>query len=164
MKARVAAGTHQGWQSRKMRSYAEKFFETVLVENKIKFDVEFKIKKADLGLNCSMNYFLDFYLPEYNLDLEIDGKQHEYAERKIKDEIRDKALSDNGMRVYRIKWKNPINEVNKKYINLEIKRFIDYLKNSGVFQADGNTGRPRTSDFAGSNPVTPTKENYYMGV
>ena len=86
-KERVANGTHIGWQSRKIRSYAELFFERVLINNNIKFNYEYKINKRELGLKDSSNYFLDFYLQDFNIDLEIDGKQHEYPERKIKDEI-----------------------------------------------------------------------------
>lgn len=128
-KERVENGTHIGWQSRKIRSYAELFFENVLINNKIKFNTEFKINKKDLGLNESTNYFLDFYLPDYNIDLEIDGKQHEYKERKEKDILRDKILTENNYEVYRIKWKNPINDINKKYIKNEIKKLLNKLKN-----------------------------------
>lgn len=126
---RVRLGLHKGWQNRKIRSYPELFFENVLIENNIKFESEFKIKKSKLGLKCAMNYFLDFYLPEYNIDLEIDGKQHEIKERKIKDKIRDDALVKFGIYVYRIKWKNPINEVNNQYIKNEINQLILFLKN-----------------------------------
>jgi very-short-patch-repair endonuclease len=123
----VKNGTHQGWQSRKFRSYAEKFFETVLINNNIKFETEFKIKKKDLGLDNNANYFLDFYLPDFKIDLEIDGKQHDYPERKELDRIRDEALIKNGFNVYRIKWKNPINEINKKYIKNEIDKLLKAL-------------------------------------
>lgn len=127
-KERVANGTHIGWQSRKIRSYAEKFFEKVLINNNIKFDIEYKINKRDLGLTESSNYFLDFYLTDYNIDLEIDGKQHEYPERKIRDEIRDELLNKNGYTVYRIKWKNPNNDENKKYIESEINKLLLTIK------------------------------------
>jgi len=126
-KERVANGTHVGWQSRKVRSYAELFFEKVLINNNIKFDIEYKINKRDLGLTESSNYFLDFYLTDYNIDLEIDGKQHEYEERKKSDKIRDEALTKYGILVYRIKWKNPYK--NKEYIKNEINKFLLYLNN-----------------------------------
>ena len=127
MKTRVENGTHVGWQSRKVRSYAEKFFETVLVNNEIKFDTEYKIKKRDLGFEDSSNYFLDFYLTDFNVDLEIDGKQHEYPDRKESDKIRDEALNKFGIKVYRIKWKNPNNESNKEYIKNEIEKFLKFI-------------------------------------
>lgn len=130
VKEKVKNGTHIGWQSRKIRSYAEKFFETVLINNGIKYDSEYKISKKELGLNEIANYFLDFYLIDYNIDLEIDGKQHEYTERKIKDKIRDEALIKNGYNVYRIKWKNPNNEENKNYIKNEIDKLLSYIKTS----------------------------------
>ena len=40
-----------------------------------------------------------------NIALEIDGKQHEYADRKESDKKKDKYLIDNGWKVSRIKWK-----------------------------------------------------------
>lgn len=128
----VKNGTHVGWQSRKVRSYAEKFFETFLINNNLKFDIEHKIKKTDLGFEDASNYFLDFYLTDFNLDLEIDGKQHEYPERKESDRIRDEALNKFGIKVYRIKWKNPNNELNKEYIKNEINKFLKYI---GVWES-----------------------------
>jgi very-short-patch-repair endonuclease len=144
----IANGTHQGWQSRKVRSYAELFFEDVLRNNNL-FDrcsVEHKIKKSDLGLNCSMNYFMDFYFPELKLDLEIDGKQHEYKERKESDRVRDEALSKNGITVYRIKWKNPNTEENKEYIKNEIEKFLNYYNGALVYR------KARTSMEISRNP------------
>lgn len=126
VQTRIKNGTHKGWQSRKIRSYAEKFFETVLINNNIIFHTEFKINKRDLGFENSSNYFLDFYLPDYNIDLEIDGKQHEQSDRKKSDEIRDKAITKYGLKVYRIKWKNP--HKNKEYITNEINNLLLFLK------------------------------------
>lgn len=126
-KERVKNGTHQGWQSRKVRSYAEIFFEKVLNNNNInKYSVEHKIKKSDLGFKDVSNYFLDFYFPDLKLDLEIDGKQHNYPERKISDKNRDESLNQYGIEVYRIKWKNPNTEINKKYIKNEIDKFLEF--------------------------------------
>lgn len=121
----VKNGTHIGWQSRKVRSYAELFFEKVLNNNNIKYNAEFKINKKDLGFNNSSCYFLDFYLYDYNVNLEIDGKQHEYLERKESDKIRDEAIIKYGISVYRIKWKNPFK--NEEYIKNEINKFLLFL-------------------------------------
>lgn len=135
IKKRIKEGTHRGWQVRKNRSYAEKFFEQVLIDNNIKFDAEYKIKKTKLGFNDSYNYFLDFYFQELKLDLEIDGKQHEYTERKLSDSVRDMALTKYGITVYRIKWKNPNNDRNKEYIKNEIKKFLEFYKNFPLAEA-----------------------------
>ena len=134
-KQRVENGTHVGWQSRKIRSYAEIFFETVLINNNLKFDIEFKIKKTDLGFVDNSNYFLDFYFPNLKIDLEIDGKQHEYPERKESDKIRDFALNKIGIKVYRIKWKNPNTDENKEYIKNEIEQFLKFVDVAELVQA-----------------------------
>lgn len=122
----VSEGRHVGWQTRNKRSYAELFFENVLINNNINFSVEFKINKRNLGFNNASNYFLDFYLHDYNIDLEIDGKQHEQPERKKNDNIRDEALTKYGITVYRIKWKNP--KYNENYIKNEINKFLEFLE------------------------------------
>ena len=127
-KERVANGTHSGWQTRNVRSYAEKFFETVLNNNKLTYSIEKVIKKKDLGINSDANYFLDFYFEDIKLDLEIDGKQHEYEDRIIADNERDNLLSKIGIQVYRIKWKNPNTEKNKEYMKEQINNFLLFYK------------------------------------
>lgn len=86
-----------------------------------------------------MNYFLDFYIPEHRIDLEIDGKQHEYADRKDSDDMRDQALKNIGINVYRIKWKNPNTDENKAYIKKEIDNFLLYLQTFGIRDVTMNT-------------------------
>ena len=73
------------------------------------------------------NYFLDFYFPEFNLDLEIDGKQHEYPERKESDKLRDTALTSNGYKVYRVKWKSLNTKEGKIFIKEEIEKFLKFM-------------------------------------
>lgn len=68
---KVKNGTHQGWKTRNIKSYAEIFFEKVLNNEKITYEREKSVGK----------YFLDFVIDDW-LDLEIDGKQHKYKERK----------------------------------------------------------------------------------
>ncbi len=127
VKEKVRNGTHKGWTSRNIISYPEKFFIEVLKNNKLEYKQNFVISKRDLGLNDISNYFLDFYFEDKKIDLEIDGKQHSYKDRKEKDIVRDKLLEDVGIKVYRIKWKNPINEVNKEYLEKEIQKFLNYI-------------------------------------
>ncbi len=127
-KERVANGTHSGWQTRNIRSYAEKFFDTVMSNNKLKPKIEYVIKKRDLGINSDANYFLDFYFEDIKLDLEIDGKQHNYEDRIIADKERDNLLSKLGIFIYRIKWKNPNTEKNKEYMKEQINNFLLFYK------------------------------------
>jgi len=104
---RVMNGNHTGWVSRNIESYPEKFWKEVLENNNIKYEFNFPVSKKTLGLNDSSHYFLDFKIGE-NIDLEIDGKQHKYADRHLKDLERDEVLIKNGWKVYRIEW----NEIN----------------------------------------------------
>ena len=116
MKERVSKGIHKGWQSRNILSYPEEFFINVLKNN-------------NLYESCDTNhpfggYFLDFYFSDLKLDLEIDGKQHQY--RQEHDRIRDKFLTEQGIKVYRIPWKSINNESGKEYIKNEISNFLDF--------------------------------------
>ena len=115
-------GTHKGWQSRKVTSYAEKFWIDVLENNNIEYEREFLI-------TCnSTHYFLDFKLERNDklIDLEIDGKQHMYSDRAELDIIRDENLSSLGYIVYRIPW-NEINTDSGKYeMQQKIDKFLEF--------------------------------------
>ena len=121
---RVELGTHKGWISRNITSYPEKFFENVLKNlNLTNYEREYVVKHSN-----SKNYFLDFYFPELQIDLEIDGSQHNKEEVKNKDKERDTFLSSKGIIVYRIKWKSINDEIGKQYIKEEIEKFISFYK------------------------------------
>lgn len=128
IKKRVDLRIHKGWSSRKIISYPERFFIKVLKENNISFEFNYKIAKKDLGINDNNNYFLDFYFPDIRLDLEIDGKQHDYADRRISDNIRDSLLEKINIIVYRIKWKSINNDLGKDNIKKEIDSFLAFYK------------------------------------
>ena len=56
------------------------------------------------------SYIVDFYIHSKKLVIELDGRQHTSIEHKVKDEIRDKYLSDNGLTVLRYDNKAVNNE------------------------------------------------------
>lgn len=128
IKQRVENGLHKGWNSRNILSYPEKFFIKVFENNGFKrnknFFVNYAICKNKLGLKDISCYFLDFYFLDKKIDIEIDGKQHEYEDRKNSDIKRDELLTKNNIFVHRIKWKNPVNETNKEYIREKIKEVL----------------------------------------
>ena len=130
---KVKNGDHSGWTTRKISSYPEDFFKKVLDNMEVKYEFNYPISKYLLGIKCKSCYFLDFYI-EINgkkIDLEIDGKQHEYPERRESDLLRDDILKKNDFIVYRIKWKNPINEKNKSHMKEEIEK-LKYLLHGPV--------------------------------
>lgn len=75
---------------RDKRSYLEQSFETWLVDNNIslKYETEYPIKNHI----TQKWYFVDFYFPEINLIVELDGKQHEKPKHKEADKIRDEYI------------------------------------------------------------------------
>lgn len=115
-------GDHANWKSRKQRSYPELYFEEVLKELGIfdECEIEYPIK------NGRYQYFLDFYFPEKSINLEIDGNQHRLKDRIISNKRRDEFLESNGIRVFRIKWTSPKDQINKDYLIKRISDFIDF--------------------------------------
>ena len=113
----IENGTHKGWQSRNITSYAERFWMQVLDNNNIKYQREVPVKHE------KTNYFLDFVI-EHNgklIDLEIDGKQHTYEDRRISDVVRDLYLTQCGYLVYHVVW----NEISSEFGNNKMKEKID---------------------------------------
>ncbi len=131
VRQRVKSGTHQGWSSRNIVSYPEKFFKKVLELNgfRDRFIINHPVRKKSIGIDCQSNYFLDFYFPETKIDLEIDGKQHSYPERRESDRIRDEALNKHGYLIHRIKWMSLRTETGKKYMKKEIDNLFSILEN-----------------------------------
>jgi very-short-patch-repair endonuclease len=132
MKYRIENRLHKGWNTRNKLSYPEKFFIKVLKNNGIyeKCEVNYKVKKSELGMDCTSCYFLDFFFEEKKIDLEIDGKQHKIEERKASDDLRDEYLTKNGIKVYRIEWKGVNSKNGKEYIKNEIEKFLDFYKSN----------------------------------
>lgn len=115
-------GTHKGWQSRTITSYAENFWITVLTNNQIEYKREVPVWHG------SANYFLDFVIEKNGkfIDLEIDGKQHTYQDRAKSDAIRDLFISKQGYLVYRIPWNEISSEVGKLEMQNKIDAFLEF--------------------------------------
>lgn len=113
-------GRHQGWKSRNIISYPEDFWMNVLSNNNIKYIHNFPFGK----------YFLDFYIEidGRKIDLEIDGKQHKYDERRNSDIIRDEFVKTQGVEVYRIEWNSINTEYGKNLMKEKIENFLEFIK------------------------------------
>lgn len=118
-----------GYFPRTRLSYAEKFWKTVLDNNNISYIHDFKVLKNNHTPGC---YKLDFLVE--NIDIEIDGSQHEYTVEK--DKIRTAYLESLGYKVYRIPWVNPYNNYNKTIVNNQINDLFDYLINELLVNKD----------------------------
>ena len=120
-------GKISGWKSRNIVSYPEKFFQKVLDNNGFmgEYETNKPISKRALGMDDDSHYFLDFYLGK-KIDLEIDGKQHDYEDRKESDKIRDEALIKHGYKVYRIKWNEINTDKGKQLMKKKIEDFLDF--------------------------------------
>ena len=96
----------------------------VLCDNDIGYQKELAVKHEN------SNYFLDFYI-EVNgnkLDLEIDGKQHQYKDRIESDAVRDNYLKSLGYIIYRISWNEINSESGKLKMQNKIDKFLKFYK------------------------------------
>lgn len=118
----MSEGRHQGWKNRNITSYPEKFWINVLQNNKIGY------RREDFS---NKKYFLDFLLEKNDkkIDLEIDGKQHLYKDRKESDKKRDLYLKELGYIVYRIPWNEINTEKGKKLMATKIETFLTFYNN-----------------------------------
>lgn len=121
-KQRINNGTFSGWKTRNISSYSELFFEDVLKSRNISFTRE------DFSTKI---YFLDFLIEKngIKIDLEIDGKQHLYEDRKKHDKKRDEYLKKLGYVVYRIQWNEINSENGKNKMKEKIDNFVSFYNN-----------------------------------
>ncbi|MNV48894.1 hypothetical protein D3C71_1408210 [compost metagenome] len=118
LKIAIKEGRAKGWiNSRKDKkpSYPEQFF-IKAIENEFNdtdYVREFQIER----------YFIDFAWVEKKIAIEIDGKQHEFKERKESDLRKDSVLINNGWKVLRIKWTDMFHSP-KEWINIA-KDFVE---------------------------------------
>lgn len=120
MKEKVLNGKHQGWKTRNISSYPENFWVKVLESNFINYIREYHVNNK---------YFLDFLIEKngIKIDLEIDGKQHLYEDRKQHDIERDKYLTENNYVVYRIPWNEINSEEGKLLMKNKINDFLTFF-------------------------------------
>lgn len=115
------------WFTRDKKSYAEKFWIEVLNNNNISYKHNYPVKVE----SANRHFYLDFYIIKNNkmIDLEIDGKQHEYEDRKAHDIARDKYLKKQNYLVYRIKWNEINSDSGKILMKSKIDGFLNFYNN-----------------------------------
>lgn len=115
-KQQIAQNGGIWWNSRSKckRSYAEEWTKRVLENetNNITFYEEYHIGK----------WFLDFAWPERKIGLEIDGKQHEWPDRRRMDAEKDAYCTSLGWKILRLKWSDI--SMNKQQAIQLIKQFV----------------------------------------
>lgn len=96
---------------------------TVLTNNNILYKFNYTVKN-----NKHHWYYLDFYIEinDKKLDLEIDGKQHEWEIRKQHDQKRDQFLTQQGYIVYRIPWNAINSDQGKLLMKDKITKFLNF--------------------------------------
>lgn len=72
---------------------------------------------------------MDFFIEKngVKIDLEIDGKQHLYEDRKIHDKERDEFLTEKGYIIYRVPWNEINSEEGKLLMKNKINDFLTFF-------------------------------------
>lgn len=98
MKKAHREGRANKWK--RTNSFAEQMFEAFLIKKNYKKGVDF-VREKRFGL-----FSVDFFFPEKNLAIEIDGQAHfRYEHLKQRDKVKDNFLNSKGIIVLRIIWK-----------------------------------------------------------
>jgi len=92
---------------------AEKIFKAILKSLKVKYEFQHVV-----FVNVEGKFFIvDFYLPDYNIGIEVDGGHHSEHEQMLKDEERTKLI------LKRVKMRSII-----RFKNTEVEP-TDYFRN-----------------------------------
>ena len=111
----------------KIRSGLELKVQQYLIKNKINFIEQYKLKDCKDKLPLPF----DFYLTDYNVFIEVDGKQHfkpvlggkeSFETRKKHDDIKNQYCKENNLTLIRIPYYDFDNDDWKKYL-------IDFIRN-----------------------------------
>ncbi len=101
-------------ENRKNATIYEKLMALKLKTARIKFVTQYVIDYNNSFILC------DFYLPKYNVIIEVDGMYHDSILQTHKDSLRDKYLHTNGYVVFRM-WNNEVDSFDTNTIkNLPI--------------------------------------------
>lgn len=112
--------TFSGWHTRKGESsYPEKYMEDVFNQEGI---IGWKREKK-VG-----RWFIDFAFEDKMIAVEVDGRQHNDAERANSDVKKDEYLTSLGWKVIRIKWFNPRTEQGKEKLHPQVKSLLAALR------------------------------------
>lgn len=116
------------WSSRSKckRSYAEEWILKIL-HNEVQdqnFVEEYHLNK----------WFMDFAWPKKQIYIEIDGSQHEWPERKLKDQQKDEYYRSIGWKVLRLPWRYCCNNTQEAIKN--IIDFVDNAKSVNIYWED----------------------------
>ena len=133
MLEKSARGELKGFPKRNQTSFAEILWMRILDNNGVRYEREkVLVKSTDLGVKESGSYFLDFYIPEINLDFEVDGGLHDSPEAIEHNKLRDERIRSIGMNVLRIHFIPPTSIFKKRLIKKQVDEVFEYMRSLGL--------------------------------
>ncbi len=127
---------HNQARMKKRPTKAERQFKKeVMLVLKDRYNINFKFQKIvyeENGYKDFKGYILDFYLPEFKLCIEIDGKSHNNKFQQQYDEVRSSLLAKKGIKTIRFTneevkcpdqcLKNLYQNIEKRKVELKTRR------------------------------------------
>ena len=114
--------------------------------------MEYIILSTGLFLHRKKFFFLDFLLPEYNIAVEIDGKDH--IRRKKRDNRRDELFRSIGVKTIRIK--------NEQIYGITHKDLIGRIKSMTAPKIKKKKNRWRSKDWSRQIKKAKREEKEYL--
>jgi very-short-patch-repair endonuclease len=114
----------------KKQTEAEKILKIILSDANIEYEFQ-KIIFYNKTITTRSFFIVDFYLPEYKLDIEVDGKYHNDIAQVKLDKQRRKALQKDGIMTLRLTNESIL--TNKDYILDRLKGRMLEIKDKGEY-------------------------------
>lgn len=99
-------------------NYVASILERLGIPYEREFRVELESTRDELGRFSGTYYRLDFYIPSFSMDLEIDGSIHEQESQKNHDTLRDAVLRDKGFSVVRVPFRGDYNSLEREILSI----------------------------------------------
>ena len=116
---------HYARQMRKRPTPSEKRFRLILDKCCKVIGCKYESQKTFWNSSLGKAYIVDFYIPDYQVVIEIDGPYHQNDEQAKADALRDSWFINNRKRVVRVLNNQTLNEgycMDLLYNSLKVKR------------------------------------------
>lgn len=114
----------------KRTTFPERVFKNILDEYKILYELQHVIY---IHNNYVINgfYIADFFIPKFNLIIELDGEYHYTPQQKYKDSVRDTLIQNRDYYILRIDNEEVYNK------QTVLKKIINYIESNNLHKLYG---------------------------
>lgn len=111
----------------------EKIMATELLLHNYSFIPQYKVNFPKGWVANNREYFIaDFFLPDFDIIIETDGKIHLSEENIIKDRNKDNILVSLGYRVFRFDWDDVMKQIDEWDIFVLIEKLVNFINEKSI--------------------------------